>query len=122
MLSPLPWLVMMVIPALWCVMSRLHYLDPLENRLLDWQYQERGEIEAPVRIVYVDIDSRSLDEIGGWPWSRGYFAQVSQALIRRGGVRAVGINIVFSDRDRPDRVRKLVDGNIELVKYLETKP
>ncbi|MDB6169695.1 MAG: adenylate/guanylate cyclase with Chase sensor [Verrucomicrobia bacterium] len=121
-LSPLLWLISLAIPAFWCALSQFGVLDSLEERLLDWRYEERGEIEAPVKIVYVDIDAHSLDEIGGWPWSRAHFAQVAAALIGRGGARAVGIDIVFSDRNRPDRSRKLLDGNVELVRYLETKP
>jgi adenylate cyclase len=123
-LSPLRWLLMLGIPALWCVLSHYGTLEFLESRALDWRYGDRGERDAPVKVVYVDIDARSLDELGGWPWNRGYFAEVASTLVSRGGAKAVGIGVVLADSPRSDGAmpRKLVDGNVELARYLDGTP
>ena len=78
-LSYLRWFLLLPLPALWCVLSHFGWLSFLENKSIDWRFQNRGEIEAPVKVVYVDIDSLSLSEIGGWPWSRTYFSRVASA-------------------------------------------
>src|SRR4051812_48826215 len=95
----LRWLLLLPIPLCWCVLEHYKSLRFLEEKSIDWRFKRRGEISAPVRIVYVNIDSLSLDpnEIGGFPWSRTYFATVCDALVRHGKVKAVGIDIVLSE-------------------------
>jgi adenylate cyclase len=64
------WLLLLPIPALWCVFDHYNALTFLENKSLDWRFQYRGEIDAPVKVVYVNINSLSIASIGGFPWSR----------------------------------------------------
>lgn len=52
------------------------------------------------RIVIVDVDDRSLAEIGRWPWRRDLFAAVLDKLFDDYGVRAVGFDIVFAGADQ----------------------
>src|SRR4051812_4576777 len=96
-LSHLRWLLLLPIPAIWCALSHVGALSFLENKSVDWRFQFRGEIEAPVKVVYVNVDSLSLSEIGGFPWSRMYFSRVASALVNEGKARAVGFDFVFSD-------------------------
>ena len=123
-LSYLRWLLLLPIPALWCVLSHFGGLAFLENKLLDWRFQYRGEIEAPVKVIYVNVDSLSLSEIGGWPWSRMYFSRVASALVNEGKVKAVGFDFVFSDLGVSESVdlKKLVDGNTEFGRFLFKEP
>ena len=123
-LSPLRGLLLLAIPALWCTLHHLGALDFLEDQVLAWRYHDRGERDAPVKVVYVDIDARSLDELGGWPSDRGYFAQVASALVSRGGAKAVGIDVLLSDRAVADPVarQRLVAGNAVLARYLDSGP
>jgi len=116
--------VLLPIPALWCVAAHYGWLDFLEYKTIDWRFHARGEIDAPVKIVYVDIDSQSLSEIGGFPWSRGYFAPVCAALLEQGKARAVGIDVVFSENGVAESVdwKKRVVGNREFAKYLAKSP
>ena len=53
--------------------------------------------KQPVTIV--DIDERSLKEIGQWPWSRVDIAKIVINLIQ-GGARSVAFDIVFAEGDR----------------------
>jgi adenylate cyclase len=120
----LRWLLLAPIPFAWCLVAHFGTLSFLENKFLDWRFRYRGTIAAPIKVVYVDVDSRSLAEIGGWPWSRMYFARTAQALIERGGARAVGMDFVFSTTGISESIdwKKHVEGNVELGRYLHGNP
>ena len=50
-------------------------------------------------IVILDIDEKSLGEIGRWPWSRRLMAETVQKLFDRHGVAVLGFDVVFAERD-----------------------
>ena len=122
--SRLRWLLLAPIPLAWCVVAHLGFLQFLEDKVIDMRFHFRGPIESPVNVIYVNLDSLSLDEIGGWPWSREYFAVVAKTLIQRAGVKAVGMDIVFSDDGVAESVdiKKLITGNRALGAYLNKTP
>ncbi len=51
------------------------------------------------RIVILDVDEKSLGEIGRWPWNRGLMAELIDKLFDRYGVAAVGFDVVWAERD-----------------------
>lgn len=51
------------------------------------------------RIVIVDIDEKSLAEIGRWPWSRNVVAQMVDNLFDRYKVAIIGFDVVFAEPD-----------------------
>ena len=112
------------IPILWCGCAAYDGLTFFEQKFVDWRFRVRGEQHAPVKVVYVDIDSKSISEIGGFPWSRQYFARVASALVNEAKAKAVGIDIVFSENGVAEAIdwKKRVDGNRELARYLATNP
>lgn len=120
----LRWLLLLLIPALWGVLSTTGLLTFFEHKTVDWRFQARGEIPSPLKVIYVDIDSQSLSEIGGFPWSRMYFARALPALIETAGVKAVGVDIVFSENGVAEAIdwKKRVEGNRELAKFLAKNP
>ncbi|HVS51504.1 MAG TPA: adenylate/guanylate cyclase domain-containing protein [Opitutaceae bacterium] len=120
----LRWLLLLIIPIFWCVLGKFGWLSFLENKLVDWRFQYRGEIEAPVKVVYVDVDTLSLNEIGNMPWNRSYYARVAEALIGEGGARAVGFDLVFSDVGIAESadMRKIVRGNADFGRFLLKNP
>lgn len=123
-LLSLRWFLLTPIPLLWCVLSTNGVLDFVESKFTDWRFQYRRELPKPLKVVYVDLDSQSIDEIGGWPWSRAYFSRVAQALVNKGGAKAVGFDVVMSDNgvsESVDRI-KLVNGNREFARYLWRNP
>ncbi len=99
-------------------------LDRLENQLLDLRFRLRGEIEAPVKLIYVDVDTRALQELGERPWSREMFGQAAAALIERGGARAVGFDFVFSGLSHSAVVDKELArrGNLSLAQVVRRNP
>lgn len=50
-------------------------------------------------IVIVDIDDGSLSAVGRWPWGRDRLAQLSQELLGRQQVAALGFDLVFPEPD-----------------------
>ncbi|MDR3254662.1 MAG: CHASE2 domain-containing protein, partial [Synergistaceae bacterium] len=62
---------------------------------------------APSRVPFiVDIDERSLEKYGQWPWPRYLMADLVNAL-KLDGVSATGFDIMFAERDKssPEEMR-----------------
>jgi len=84
--------------------------------------QPRVNRDKPVLIV--DIDERSLKEVGQWPWPRVILAQLIEAL-HGAGASVIGFDSVFSEPDRmsptniADRFRVLP---VETAKILRSLP
>jgi adenylate cyclase len=51
------------------------------------------------RIVIVDIDEKSLAEVGRWPWSRDHVAALVDELFARQRAAVVGFDFVFAEAD-----------------------
>lgn len=51
------------------------------------------------RVVIVDIDEKSLDRIGHWPWGRNHMAELVRYLADEGQAAAIGFDIVFAEAD-----------------------
>ncbi|MDP2138926.1 MAG: adenylate/guanylate cyclase domain-containing protein [Candidatus Didemnitutus sp.] len=118
------FVLLLPIPILWALAAQLGYLRNANDLLLDWRFQVRGELDAPVRVVYVDIDAKSIDDLKNFPWPRSYFSRVGEALIGVGGAKAVGVDVVFSENGvSPAYDAKLwVDANREFARFLLKHP
>ena len=76
-------------------------LDPV-NRLDTFIADMRMRLVPAVldeRVVIVDIDEKSLTEIGRWPWSRDVIANLVTALTDNYKAKAVGFDVVFAEPD-----------------------
>jgi adenylate cyclase len=51
------------------------------------------------RIVILDIDERSLGEVGRWPWSRNVMAGLVNDLFDKYGIQVLGFDVVWAERD-----------------------
>ncbi len=60
----------------------------------------------PVRIL--DIDDRSLEKLGQWPWPRSLIAELTRKLAENGAA-VIGYDIIMAEPDRPvaDAIRRL---------------
>jgi adenylate cyclase len=116
----LRWLFLLPIPVLWCVASHLGWLGFLENKLIDWRFRARGELDAPVKVAYIDVDAKSIADLGNMPWDRSYYVQVCEALLKAGGARAIGIDLVFSEKGQPQLAdaARLTEGNRRFASFL----
>ncbi len=73
-------------------------IDRLDTFIVDL----RMRLEPAVldqRIVIVDIDEKSLAEMGRWPWSRDVIANLVDALTVNYKAAAVGFDVVFAEPD-----------------------
>jgi len=93
----------------------LHGLGLLQLGLVEqlelWSYDHRLKQTMPGgvddRIVIVDIDEKSLAEVGRWPWSRNQVAQMTDLLFDHYGVAVVGFDVVFAEPDTSSGLREL---------------
>ncbi|MGJ3242313.1 MAG: CHASE2 domain-containing protein [Opitutales bacterium] len=111
-------LMLMPVPLLWVGLALTGSLDRLENIVMDWRFQVRGELESPANIIYADLDEKAMamDIVGERPWDRRFFADVGTLLIELGGARVVGYDFVFSSKSMskmvPPEVRLSSDQKI----------
>ena len=117
-------LVLLPLPLVWAFAAQSGYLVRLDNWLIDLRFRFRGEIESDAKVIYVDIDSQSISELGNFPWPRSYFAQVCEHLLTAGSVKAIGIDVVFSEQgvSASYDLAKWVAANRELAKFLFKDP
>lgn len=102
----LPW-PRLAIAALALLLMLLHASGvlplPLLRQLDDFIYDTRLRTTMPGtlddRIVIVDIDEKSLADIGRWPWNRLRLAELANELTERQQVRLLGFDIVFAEPD-----------------------
>ncbi|MDD5250848.1 MAG: adenylate/guanylate cyclase domain-containing protein [Rhodocyclaceae bacterium] len=59
------------------------------------------------RIVILDIDEKSLAEIGRWPWNRDRMAALVNKLFDTYGIRLLGFDIVFAEPDDSSGLKSL---------------
>lgn len=84
------------------VVNRLDYLI--------YDVRLRAEAQKPEldpRIVIVDIDEKSLSEVGRWPWSRDVVAKLIVELTDKLGAAVVGFDIVFAEPQQSDALQTL---------------
>jgi adenylate cyclase len=59
------------------------------------------------RIVVLDIDEKSLEELGHWPWPRDLMARIIDTLFDKYGVAILGFDVVFAEADYSSGIRTL---------------
>lgn len=73
------------------------------HRLDDIIYDARLRVTMPgtldERVVIVDIDEKSLEALGHWPWPRDRLAGLVDTLFERHGVALLGFDTVFAEPD-----------------------
>jgi adenylate cyclase len=76
------------------------FINRLELDALDLRFRLRPEryTHPDPRIIIVDIDQRSQEILGRWPFSRTYFAQMLDAL-REDGAKVAAFDVTFSKPD-----------------------
>ena len=118
------WLALLPLPLLWGFLAQQGHLQFLENKLLDLRFRFRGELAAPVNLVYVDVDTPAIELIGERPFNRAIYANVAEALLTAGGARLVAFDFVFSRISTSGLVdqNRARAGNSELRKVILAHP
>ncbi|MBA3059021.1 MAG: adenylate/guanylate cyclase domain-containing protein [Gammaproteobacteria bacterium] len=61
------------------------------------------------RIVIVDLDEKSLAEVGRWPWSRNKLAALTDELFERQKIALLGFDVVFAEPDHSSGLQQLTE-------------
>ena len=81
------------------------------QRLDDIIYDARLRATMPQtldeRIVIVDIDEKSLAEVGRWPWGRDKIARLTDELLDGQKVALLGFDVVFAEPDESSGLKRL---------------
>jgi adenylate cyclase len=91
----------------------LTVVESLNGTLRDYMFNFRGEIKQHDNVVIIDIDEKSLDKIGQWPWGRDKVGELLNALTDA-NVAAIGMDIVFAENDSTSPHKILGDFNISI--------
>jgi adenylate cyclase len=78
---------------------RVVLIDQLDSIIYDARLRLTMPGKGDPRIVILDIDEKSLGEVGRWPWSRNVMARLMDKLFDQYRVALVGFDVVWAERD-----------------------
>jgi adenylate cyclase len=82
-------------------------LQRLDDIIYDARLRATMSKTLDERIVIVDIDEKSLAEVGRWPWGRNRMAQLTSELFDRQKIALLGFDVVFAEPDDSSGLRRL---------------
>lgn len=87
------------------------WLEIIRNRTFDAYQLLKPRVVAATPVVIIDVDEKSLAEVGQWPWPRNILADLVLRLTEAGTV-VVGLDIILAEPDRlsPGLVADSVNG------------
>lgn len=77
----------------------MNVVQSLDNMIYDTRLRLAMPATLDPRIVIVDIDEKSLAELGRWPWSRDKLADLTTELMLNQKVKLLGFDLVFAEPD-----------------------
>ncbi len=95
---------------------RIDVLQRLDDILYDARLRATMPRTLDERIVIVDIDEKSLAEVGRWPWSRNKLAELVEELLGRQQAAMLGFDVVFAEADDSSglkRLKQLAQGELK---------
>ncbi len=96
------WILTVLVAFLFIFLSYTNTYRVLEFKAFDLVFSLKKEVPSENPILHIDIDDRSLQELGRWPWPRRYHAQLVDILTEC-GARQIIMDILFTEkyRDNP---------------------
>ncbi|TXT38542.1 MAG: adenylate/guanylate cyclase with chase sensor [Comamonadaceae bacterium] len=82
-------------------------LDRLDAMVYDTQLRAAMPGTLDERIVIVDVDEKSLSELGRWPWSRNKMANLTDTLFDQYHIALLGFDVVFAEADSSSGLKQL---------------
>ncbi|MDQ5940033.1 MAG: adenylate cyclase [Pseudomonadota bacterium] len=82
-------------------------LQRIENILYDLRLRTTMPNTLDERIVILDIDEKSLAQEGHWPWRRDKLADLVDILFDYYGIKLIGFDVVFSEKNENDSLQTL---------------
>lgn len=89
--------------------NKFHWsiIERTENFLYDLRIMFTMPNDVDESIVIIDIDEKSLSEIGRWPWSRNQLVRLIDELFDNYAVSLVGFDVVFPEADESSGLKIL---------------
>lgn len=88
-------------------LMRLGVVQSLDNIIYDTRLRLTMPNTLDPRIVILDIDEKSLAELGHWPWSRNKLADLTTELLDQQKASLLGFDVVFAEPDDSSGLAKL---------------
>jgi len=79
------------------------WMESQDNMIYDFLLRSRGDTPVSGQVVLVDIDEKSLAQLGQWPWPR-YRLTLLLGQLRQAGVKAVAMDMLLAEPDRTSPV------------------
>lgn len=86
---------------------RIDILHRLDDIIYDARLRAASHPPQDTRIVIVDIDEKSLAEVGHWPWGRNKLGQLVDALFDQQHIALLGFDVVFAEADESSGLTRL---------------
>ena len=80
-------------------------IKTLRNATFDFYHQTKPREYTPQPVAILDVDDKSIEALGQWPWPRTYIADMVTKATQAGAV-AIAFDIVFAEPDRlsPEKI------------------
>ena len=86
---------------------RIGVMQRLDDIIYDARLRATMPKTMDERIVIVDIDEKSLAEVGRWPWGRDKLGQLVNELLDRQKAALIGFDVVFAEADESSGLKRL---------------
>lgn len=87
--------------------SQNGFFKGIDNTFREWRFSNHS-VQATGEIVFVEIDVRSLHQIGLWPWPRWVYSGVLDRLVEY-GAEEIAFDVDFSSQSIEENDQKLAD-------------
>ena len=82
-------------------------LTSIENQAYDARLKLTLPKHVNKQVIIVDIDEKSLEALGQWPWNRNILAKINEILFDFYQIKAIGYDTVFAEQDVDEGARIL---------------
>jgi adenylate cyclase len=86
---------------------QINVLERLDAIIYDARLNATMPKTMDERIVIIDLDERSLAEVGRWPWGRNKLASLVDELFEKHQIAVLGFDVVFAEADDSSGLKHL---------------
>ncbi len=72
------------------------FFQAMDNKLQDTKFIYRGKIHPSDLVIMVEIDGKSIDKYGRWPWDRKIIAELIKKISDY-GAKTIALDMIFSE-------------------------
>jgi adenylate cyclase len=96
------------------------HFEYIDAKLVDVFFNSTEAVDVQSNVVIVDIDEKSINSVGQWPWSRNTLSKLVNQL-NEFNPSCIGFGIIFSEEDRTSPSMLALSSNMKnLENYDET--